>query len=161
MDHVPVFYDIKCVNEKVSTDGRVLYTEIVFLRDGNLQTVVINSDVPVKNADVIAFHECEGSKSLRVSSLKGFTKVDDRPCYRILGNIGDVIRHVAITDGGQVIGTNRIMVSSYSRSLAYKPGLFIHKLSEVNETLLTPAEVANRNTLAIEVSFNTCNYSIQ
>lgn len=161
MNHVPVFYDIKCINERTDRDGRVLYTEIVFLRDGNLQTVVINSDVPVKDVDVIVFYEPEGTKALTVGRLKGFMSVEGKPCYRITGSIGEVIRHVALTDGGQLIETNRILVTSYSRSLAYKPGLFIHKLSEVNETLLTPAEVAARKDSPFEVSFNTSNYSIQ
>lgn len=160
MNHVPVFYDIKCVNEKTDRDGRALCTEIVFLKDGSLQTVVIDSEVPVRDADVIAFYEPEGIKSLMVGRLKGFMTVDGKPCYRIIGSIGEVIRHVALTDKGQLIETNRILVTSYSRSLTYKPGLFIHKLSETSETLLTPAEVANSKDSILEVSFNTSNYSI-
>lgn len=161
MIHDPLFYDIKCVNEKTDRDGRVLYTEIVFLRDGNLQTVIINSDVPVRNADVIAFYEPKGTKSLMVGRLKGFMVLEGKPCYRITGSIGEVIRHVALTDKGQLIETNRILVTSYSRSLAYKPGLFIHKLSTTSETLLTPAEVAASKDSEFEASFNTSSYSIQ
>lgn len=160
MNHVPVFYDIKCVNEKTDRNGHVQCTEIVFLKDGSLQTVVIDSELPIRDADVIAFYEPEGIKSLMVGRLKGFMTVDGKPCYRITGSIGEVIRHVALTDKGQLIETNRILVTSYSRSLAYKPGLFIHKLSETSETLLTPAEVANSKDSILEVSFNTSNYSI-
>lgn len=113
--------------------------QVVFKVNTDLVLLTLSPST-ITDWDVIQY--AEDNDTVTLKKLHDFGSFNGYPCYRIYGRAGNLISHATLTERRGVIAADRLIVSA-SIDL-YKPNLFVKRINNVSEHILTPSELCNQ-----------------